>query len=136
MRVKTGKFALIMAATAACVLAAAPGHADRKCDGKPKTIKLNVKVQHQRPIEIVSDGKNHNVAKVCIGDVIRWKLKDSDKKFHVDFYDGAPFVGDSRRTKKNGEVELSINKAESGKTYRYRIEFNNDEALQASLVIL
>jgi len=70
---------------------------------------------------------------VCNGDQVQWVLTGSDRDFLVDFFDGAPFPGATKRGSSDGAVVVQID-AESG-SYNYGVNFAGDEPMDPVIIV-
>ena len=72
---------------------------------------------------------------VCKGDSVRWVLNGSDREYFVDFFDGAPFAGATRRGSNGNVVEITIgDSAESGE-YEYGVNFAGGGGMDPKIIV-
>lgn len=124
--------------TAATLVGAALllGSTDSQSQGRDcgnKTIQVNA--SGDVPVLSFRGGSAEEVH-ACVGDSVTWVLTGSNRAFFVDFFNGAPFDGATRRGSSGSSVTIVIGgPAQSGDVYDYAVEFAGGQPLDPRIVV-
>lgn len=134
MNITVNRLAGVVLAAAVAGLTAQAAVADSHCGAAPKTHKLKVRVENDKPKKVLKEDGSDSPLKVCLGDSVEWKLQGSRKSFDVDFGSRAPFAGTKRRKSASQKIEVQITSGTPGESFKYSV-WIGDAELDPRIVI-
>ena len=135
MKIITTVFASLLFITGAFVITD-QSLAQDDCGGESSSYKLMVHVSNNKPTRVTHKGQDADDFYVCNGDEVEWQLVGSAKQYWVDFIDGAPFGGASRRdSDNNGKIQVIIDGDAGPEGYKYDIGLADGGLLDPRIII-
>ena len=118
--------------TAALMIGSTTSFSQDACDhGSNHTIQVQAGADG-RPELSYRGGSAENVY-VCRGDTLRWVLTGPDRSYFVDFFNGAPFDGDTKVGSSDGVVAVTI--GDDTGSYDYGVEFDGGEPMDPRIIV-
>ena len=134
MKIMSG-FAVAGLMLFALMLSSADSQSQERCSygGPNHTIQVRVG-EDGNPVLKYRGGSAEEV-EVCRGDRVKWVLTGPNREFFVDFFEGAPFEGATRRGSDGNVVSIVIGESAEQRGYEYGVNFADGQGMDPVIIV-